>query len=126
MSDGRIRVIDLTTGRERWTAKATKEFTIALTFSPDGKILASSEGYAGGTIKLWEVATGREIGRLEGHQGWVASLLFWPDGRKLASASADQTIRLWDLERSGPGASRWVSSAGTMWKCGPWPCCPTR
>ncbi|MEO8428158.1 MAG: WD40 repeat domain-containing protein, partial [Verrucomicrobiota bacterium] len=104
MRDGRIRIIDLNTGRERWTTQATKEFTIALTFSPDGRILASSEGYAGGTIKLWEVATGRQIGRLEGHQGWVASLLFWPEGRKLASASADQTIRLWDL--SDPAQAR--------------------
>jgi WD40 repeat protein len=107
MRDGRIRIIDLSTGRERWTAQATKEFTIALTFSPDGRILASSEGYAGGTIKLWEIATGREIGRLEGHQGWVASLLFWPDGRKLASASADQTIRLWDV--SDPAQARPLS-----------------
>jgi WD40 repeat protein len=98
MSGGRIQVLDLTTGKTRWIAKAAKEWTIALTFSPDGKILASSEGYAEGTIKLWDTATGLEIDRLEGHQGWVASLLFWPDGKKLASASADQTIRLWDTE----------------------------
>jgi len=101
MTGGRVRVIDLTTGQERWTAKAAKEWTIALTFSPDGKTLASSEGYAEGTIRLWDADTGQEIGRMEGHQGWVASLLFWPDGRKLASASADQTIRLWDVENPG-------------------------
>ncbi|MDB6032843.1 MAG: serine/threonine protein kinase [Verrucomicrobiales bacterium] len=98
MFGGLIRVVDLTTGRERWSAKAASEWVIALAFSPDGKTLASTAGYAEGTIKLWDVATGRELGRLEGHQGWVSSIVFWPDGKKLASAGADQTIRLWDLE----------------------------
>ena len=98
MPNGRIRVIDLTTGSERWSDKAAREWTMSLTFSPDGKILASSAGYTEGAIKLWDVATGKELGLLEGHQGWVASVLFWPDGKKLASASADQTIRLWDVE----------------------------
>ena len=43
------------------------------------------------------MATGQELGRLQGHAGWVGSLVFWPDGKTLASASADQTIRVWDL-----------------------------
>ncbi len=35
---------------------------------------------------------------LEGHSGFVADLAFSNDGRQLASASADQTVKLWNVE----------------------------
>ena len=97
MSGGRIGVMDLPTGKELWTAVASKEFITSLAFSPDGKTLASAAGFSESDIRLWEVATGKPSGRLEGHSSWVSSLVFWPDGKKLASSCADQTIRIWDL-----------------------------
>jgi eukaryotic-like serine/threonine-protein kinase len=96
-ASGQIRVLDLRDGKELWTVVASKEFITALTFSPDGKTLASAAGFSESDIRLWDVATGKEIGRLEGHKSWVGSLVFWPDGKKLASSSADQTIRTWDI-----------------------------
>jgi eukaryotic-like serine/threonine-protein kinase len=94
---GRVHVMNLHDGKELWSAVASKLYITALTFSPDGKTLASAAGFGESDIRLWDVATGKEIGRLEGHKGWVGSLVFWPDGRKLASSSADQTIRIWDV-----------------------------
>jgi serine/threonine protein kinase/WD40 repeat protein len=94
---GEVRVIDLTNGRQQWSAIASKEYITALAFSPDGKMLASAAGFGEGDIRLWDVPTGKELGRLEGHKSWVGSLVFWPDGKKLASSSADQTIRIWDI-----------------------------
>ncbi len=96
-ADFRIRVADLHTGLERWSAEASTQKITALAISPDGKTLATAAGDGQSDIRLWEIATGVEIGRLTGHTSWVGSLVFWPDGRKLASASADQTIRLWDV-----------------------------
>jgi len=94
---GRIRVIDLRNGSELWNAQASTEDVLSLAFSPDGKSLASGDGYSASAIHLWDAATGKEIQRLEGHKSWIGALVFWPDGGKLASASADETIRIWDL-----------------------------
>ena len=96
-AESRIRVVDLHTGKERWSALVNPHRLTALAFSPDGKTLATASGVERSEIGLWEVSTGKETGRLLGHTSWVGSLVFWPDGRKLASASADQTIRLWDV-----------------------------
>jgi WD40 repeat protein/serine/threonine protein kinase len=102
---GQIRVIDLASGHERWTAQAADEDVTALTFSPDGKIVASGAGYVESSVRLWDVAEGRELARLEGHRTYVRSLVFWPDGGMIASASGDQTIHLWDVRDLTPIAA---------------------
>ena len=60
-----------------------------VSFSPDGKTLASGSG--GKTIKLWDTATGKEIRTLAGHSEWLQSVCFSPDGKTLANGSGDKT-----------------------------------
>jgi WD40 repeat protein/serine/threonine protein kinase len=100
--DGHVRVIDAESGTLRWTHPAAEEYLIALAFSPDSRLLATSAGFVESSIRLWDAHQGRILTRLEGHRTWVSSLVFWPDGRTLASASADQTIRIWDVSDINP------------------------
>ena len=66
-----------------------------LTFSSDGKLLAS--GSEDKTIKLWDVLMGVELRTFVGHSAKISSLAFSPDGKLLASGSHDGTIKVWEI-----------------------------
>lgn len=67
----------------------------SVTFSPDGKQLAASDGAA---IRLWDLhRPGLPPKILEGHTDTVQSILFAPGGKFLVSTSNDGTVRIWDV-----------------------------
>lgn len=65
-----------------------------VTFSPDGKTLAS--GSLDRKIILWDVAKNQPDKVLLGHNSYVYSVVYTPDGKSLISGSGDKTIRFWD------------------------------
>ncbi len=81
--------------KERNRLQGHSDSVKSVSFSPDGKTLASGSGDS--TIKLWDVATGKEITTLKGHSDLVKSVSFSPDGKTLASSGDDNTIKLWDV-----------------------------
>ena len=71
----------------------------SLSFSPDGKLLAS----AGSSLKLWDVGTGTTIATLlrtsPSSKDDIRSVAFSPDGKTLASSGGEGTaVRLWDVD----------------------------
>ncbi|OUL28577.1 NB-ARC domain-containing protein [Nostoc sp. 106C] len=85
---------------------------LSATFSPDGKLLATSIDRE---ICLWSVANIQQIITYISHTNWVQSLAFSPDGQILASGSNDQTVRLWNVHtgqclKTLRGHKSWVQS----------------
>jgi WD40 repeat protein len=68
----------------------------AISFSPDGKVLASASSDK--RVMIWDTSMGTIIRRLEGHSGSVLDVRFSPDNKFIASASSDRTVRIWDSE----------------------------
>ena len=84
-------------------SKGHKGSLNTVTFSPDGKTLASCG--QDDTIKVWDVDP-RGEGRLHfslasarrgGHTADVTGLAFSPDGKRLVSSSLDKTVKVWNL-----------------------------
>src|SRR5208283_2578664 len=76
--DNLVRLWEATTGKLVRVFRG-HEFDIAVDFSPDGTLLATS-GRNEGTVRLWEPATGREVRRFE-TKGVSTYVRFSPDGK---------------------------------------------
>jgi len=75
--------------------RVTFSSVIATAFSPDGKILATSD--VRGWIYLWRVADGSQLLKTPAHSEFIFSLAFSKDGQMMASGSIDRTVKLWNV-----------------------------
>ncbi|MEH2319147.1 nSTAND1 domain-containing NTPase, partial [Nostoc sp.] len=80
-------------GKENKTLTGHTARVRSVSFSPDGKMMASASD--DNTVKLWNRYSGKQINTLTGHTARVRSVSFSPDGKMMASASDDNTVKLW-------------------------------
>ena len=87
------QILDHIREKNQW--EGHREAVNSLSFSPDGKHLATAS--RDGSAKLWDLQ-GRQLAVLQGHRGDVYGISFSPNGQRVATASRDGTARLWDLQ----------------------------
>lgn len=102
-----IRIWDARTGRLSATLTGHTRWIRALSFSPDGDVLAS--GDESKTIHLWDVKGGTRLATFKVPTGGIYALAFSPNGNLLASGHSDGTIRLWDATKT---EERWWDAIG--------------
>ena len=85
-----------------------------LAFSPDGACLAicryESDRFRGAT-DIWDYRAGRKFITLRGHTNYVLWAAFSPNGRRLATASADTTVKVWELATGTRAGSRFAATS---------------
>jgi ribosome assembly protein 4 len=72
------------------------EAILGVSFSPDGKRLATASGDT--SVRLWDANTETPYHECRSHTNWVLCVRWSPDGKQLASGSMDKTVKLWDPE----------------------------
>src|SRR5262249_46832764 len=104
--DGKIHLLEVSSGKELHTLTGHPTHVWGVAFSPSGRLLAS--GSIDQTVRLWEVNAGlaAPCHVLRGHEADVMAVAFSPDGRRLASGSNDSTTLVWDVTGLAGGQTR--------------------
>jgi WD40 repeat protein len=95
--DYAIHVYDADTMQRLRTLTGHQGLVDALTFTPDGRLLAS--GAWDKTVRFWDVEAGREIAAHDWDIGQVRTIAFSPDGLLGAAAGDRGAIVLWDMDQ---------------------------
>ena len=92
---GRVRLLDLRSGRVRSFRGRHSGSVLRAIFTPDGGTLVTSGN--DGEITAWDVDRGRVAERFTGHSGEVWGLDVTADGRTLVTSATDGRAIVWDL-----------------------------
>jgi WD40 repeat protein/serine/threonine protein kinase len=116
-----VQLWDCNAGKQLAELQGFAGHVYTLTFSPDGKLLATGDEF--GTIRVIDVATRNEVAALKGHGARLYALVFDPDGRWLYSAGWDGLIRRWkpipepDPDQFDGDPALYVTAAGVARDC---------
>jgi WD40 repeat protein len=91
LPDGAVRIWDAGSGRHLFSCAAHLGRVASISYSPDGRWLASANG-ATGEIRVWDMRTPPERQAAPGAPTPVHAVCFSPDGNRLAAASGIELL----------------------------------
>jgi WD40 repeat protein len=91
----KIRLIDLTSGMDRFRAVGHAHGIGALAVTSDGRTVATADG-GDRSIVLWDPETGQERRRIEGRR-CVTAIRIKTDGQTMLASTLERELRAWDL-----------------------------
>src|SRR5262249_37459924 len=96
-TDHRVRLWEVSSGKELLRLEGHTHYVSAIAFSADGKTLVSAS--LDGTLRVWEAANGKLVRSFGSGKPELAvlALVIAPDRRTLITAGWDRTVRVWDL-----------------------------
>ena len=89
-----VEVMRAVDGQSLWKERH-EDWVTAVTFSADGKLLASAD--RAGFVAVREAENGREVHEIKAANGLLADLAFSPNSGYLATAGADRTVCLFRM-----------------------------
>ena len=92
----KVEIWDPLAGKTMLSLRGHKDRIYAVSWSPDGKRLASA-GFDG-LILVWDAVTGDNLLTLRGHYlgKWIGTVAWGPDSKRLASGGWDRKVKVWD------------------------------
>lgn len=97
-TEGPSRVARVLNGHRTWYFE--KKLVSNATFSPSGKLLATS-AFDDDTVILWYPETGQRRGSLT-HYGGVERTAFSADGQLIATGGPEKVVKIWDVSSGSP------------------------
>jgi WD40 repeat protein len=90
-----VRLYDVKTLAERVAWKVKYSYHPRLAFSPDGRLLATTDSSTG--VHLWDAATGARKATLRAGRERRVPVAFAPDGLTIAAGGGNGSVALWDV-----------------------------
>lgn len=115
--DGQVELLNTDNDHaESLRSGGTDEFPPALTFSPDGALVAMSDSL--GMVTVRELKTGKDIWSVSlPERVRVLSLAYNLDGSILAGGDSEGWVRTWNGKTGQPGQAR-PAQTGPVWQVG--------
>ncbi|MFL5242362.1 MAG: WD40 repeat domain-containing protein [Gemmataceae bacterium] len=103
----------------------TNEYVSAMSFSPDGKLLATGVRYyfdrqwvdeddapasfsmEENIVRLWNLSTGAQLLEMTGHEKEIQALFFSPDGKTITTVGVDGNVCFWITATGKPARAPW-------------------
>lgn len=96
-ADRQVCLWNASSGRLLMSADAESQVTGIAWGGPQERELVTSHGYSRNHLSLWKYPSLVKSMDLEGHGGRLLDLAQSPDGSLICSASADETLRFWQV-----------------------------